>query len=130
METRSWSVIGNVIFGFFLVGLSFFVLNLFSWSGILVIGMLCMTLGEMIAFPFSNAFAMERAKRGNQGEYMALYSIAFSISHVFAHNTGMRAIAGFGYDSTWYGISALTLVGIALLFSLKKRIKKPMLSVK
>ncbi len=129
METKSWSVIGNVIFGFFLVGLSFFVLNLFSWSGVLVIGMLFMTLGEMIAFPFSNAFAMERAKRGNQGEYMALYSIAFSISHVFAHNSGMRSIARFGYDNTWYAISLLTLAGMVLLFLLKRQIKKPKLTI-
>ncbi len=125
METKSWSVIGNVVFGFFLVGLSFFVLNLFSWSGVLVLGMLFMTLGEMIAFPFSNAFAMERAKRGNQGEYMALYSIAFSISHVFAHNTGMRSIAKLGYDVTWYIISSLIIVGILLLYILKRQIRKP-----
>ena len=125
METKSWSVIGNVVFGFFLVGLSFFVLNLFSWSGVLVLGMLFMTLGEMIAFPFSNAFAMERAKRGNQGEYMALYSIAFSISHVFAHNTGMRSIAKLGYDVTWYITSSLITVGILLLYILKRQIRKP-----
>ncbi len=120
METRSWPVIVNVMLGFLLVGLSFFVLNLFSWSGILVMGMLFMTLGEMIAFPFSNAFAMERAKRGNQGEYMALYSMAFSISHVFAHNTGMRFIANFGYGTTWYTISIITFIGILLLLLLKK----------
>ncbi len=88
-----------------------------------------MTLGEMIAFPFSNAFAMERAKRGNQGEYMALYSIAFSISHVFAHNSGMRSIARFGYDNTWYAISLLTLAGMVLLFLLKRQIKKPKLTI-
>lgn len=126
METKSWSVIGNVVFGFFLVGLSFFVLNLFSWSGVLVLGMLCMTLGEMIAFPFSNAFAMERAKRGNQGEYMALYSIAFSISHVFAHNAGMRSISKLGYDATWYIICFLVIFGILLLYVLKKQIRKSM----
>lgn len=126
METKSWSVIGNVVFGFFLVGLSFFVLNLFSWSGVLVLGMLFMTLGEMIAFPFSNAFAMERAKRGNQGEYMALYSIAFSISHVFAHNTGMRSISKLGYDATWYIICFLVVIGILLLYVLKKQIRKSM----
>lgn len=125
METRSWPVIINVIFGFLLVGLSFFILNLFSWTGVLVMGMLLMTLGEMIAFPFSNAFAMERAKHGNQGEYMALYSMAFSISHVFAHNSGMRSIANFGYATTWYTISIMAFIGILLLLLLKKLIDKP-----
>ncbi|MEA1787031.1 MFS transporter [Arenibacter sp. GZD96] len=120
MEATGRPILTQVLIGFLLVGLSFMVLNLFPWSGVLVIGMLCMTLGEMIAFPFSNAFAMERAKMGKQGEYMALYSIAFSISHVFAHNLGMQSIANFGYTVTWYVIFLLTIIGILLLLRLKK----------
>lgn len=120
MEGKPWSKIANMIGGFILVGLSFLALNLFSWIGILIIGMLLMTLGEMIAFPFSNAFAMERSKKGNQGEYMALYSIAFSISHVFAHNYGMRSISNYGFDFTWYAIVLICVLGILLLLLLKK----------
>jgi len=120
LEVRSWSRVSNMIAGLTLVGLSFAVLNLFSWAGILVVGMLLMTLGEMIAFPFSNAFAMDRAKRGNQGEYMALYTMAFSISHIFAHNSGMQSIAAFGYEITWYAATLVSLVGILLLLYLRK----------
>ncbi|WP_411031382.1 MDR family MFS transporter [Spongiimicrobium sp. 3-5] len=124
METRPWSRISNVILGLFLVGLSFVILNLFSWIGVLVMGMLLMTVGEMIAFPFSNAFAMDRAKRGNQGEYMALYTISFSIAHIFAHNWGMRAIANLGYELTWYGIGIICLLGILLLLLLQRLLRK------
>ncbi len=123
METKNWSKITNVIIGLTLVGLSFLVLNIFSWTGILVIGILFMTIGEMIAFPFSNAIAMERAKRGNLGEYMALYSISFSISHIFSHNSGMQSIANFGYDATWYGVTFICLLGILILFLLKKKLR-------
>ena len=119
MESRAWSKITNVIVGLVLLGLSFLILNLISWVGVVVVGMLLMTIGEMIAFPFSNAFAMDRAKRGNQGEYMALYSIAFSISHVFAHNSGMRSIAYFGYTTTWYATTFICFLGILLLLLLK-----------
>ncbi|MCG2460685.1 MFS transporter [Flavobacteriaceae bacterium F89] len=125
MEGRPWSKITYVILGLILLGLSFLLLNLSTWSGILVLGMLLMTFGEMIAFPFSNAFAMDRSKRGNQGEYMALYTIAFSLSHVFSHNTGMHAIATYGYPATWYGIALVCLLGIVLLLFLKRIIKKP-----
>ncbi|MEM7382481.1 MAG: MFS transporter [Bacteroidota bacterium] len=124
MEGRPWSKIGNIMFGLFLVTLSFLAFNLSSWAGILVIGMLLMTLGEMIVFPFSNAFAMDRAKRGNQGEYMALYSMAFSVSHIFAHNSGMLSIAQFGYEITWYGAGVIGILGILLLLALKKLIRK------
>src|SRR5690606_11646373 len=115
----------NVIFGLILIGTSFAILNLFAWTGVLVIGMLLMTLGEMIAFPFSNAFAMDRTRRGNQAEYIALYSIAFSLSHVFSHHSGMHAIAGFGYPATWNGMVIVCLLGAMLLLFLKKIIQKP-----
>lgn len=124
LETRPLSKISHMITGLALVSISLIILNMTSWTGILVIGMLLMTLGEMIAFPFSNAFAMDRARRGNQGEYMALYSIAFSASHIFAHNSGFLSIANFGYSFTWYAASIIGLVGILLLLFLKKILAK------
>lgn len=124
MELRSSSKIYNMAIGFFLVTISFLILNLTSWTGILVVGMLLMTVGEMIVFPFSNAWALNRAKRGKQGEYMALYSIAFSISHIFAHNSGMRSISKFGYEISWYGATLIGLIGILLLLFLKSTIKR------
>ena len=89
--------------------------------GVLVIGMLFMTLGEMIAFPFSNAFALQRAKRGNQGEYMALYSIGFAIAHILGHNTGMQFVDRFGFEFTWYATAGLMLICIVILLFLKRR---------
>ena len=82
-----------------------------------------MTIGEMIAFPFSNAFAMQRAKRGNQGEYMALYSISFSMAHIFGHNAGMQMVSNIGFDSTWYVITMLAGLCAILLFILKQFIQ-------
>ncbi|MGG8497707.1 MFS transporter [Tenacibaculum sp. TC6] len=113
-----------IFFGLFLTGLSFLVLNLTSWTGILIVGMLLMTIGEMIAFPFSNAFVMERAKKGNQGEYMAYYSIAFSASHIFGHNSGMQFIDKFGFFNTWNIMLLLSVVGMCSFLILMKMIKK------
>ena len=123
MELRTRSKVSNMAFGFLLLTASFFILNISSWVGILVIGMFLMTIGEMIIFPFSNAWALERAKRGKQGEYMALYSISFSISHVFAHNSGMVSISRFGYEVSWYGATIIGLIGILLLLLLKKQMR-------
>src|SRR5690606_35139825 len=74
LEYNPWSNISKVIIGCVLLVLSFLILNITMWQGILVIGILLMTFGEMIIFPFSNAIALNFAKNGNQGEYMALYS--------------------------------------------------------
>ena len=120
LENSRFTKTGLMLFGAVLTGLSFIVLNITSWVGVLIIGMLLMTIGEMIAFPFSNAFAMQRAKRGNQGEYMALYSISFSMAHIFGHNAGMRMVSNIGFDNTWYVITMLAALCVILLFILKQ----------
>ncbi|TWO32642.1 MFS transporter [Seonamhaeicola sediminis] len=118
LENTKFSKTSLMLFGATLTGLSFVILNLTSWTGILIIGMLLMTFGEMIAFPFSNAFAMDRAKKGNQGEYMALYSIAFSVAHIFGHNMGLQMIGNLGFNNTWFIITGLASVCVFLLFFL------------
>lgn len=129
LENTIYTKLGLMFFGAVLTGLSLFVLNLTSWSGVLVIGMLLMTFGEMIAFPFSNAFAVERAKKGNQGEYMALYSISFSIAHIFGHNAGLQMAAGLGYDNTWYIITGIAAICALILFGLNEKLKSEKLKI-
>jgi predicted MFS family arabinose efflux permease len=124
LEFSKYTKPGLMIFGTILTLISFLVLNITSWVGILIIGMLLMTIGEMIAFPFSNAFAMQRAKKGNQGEYMALYTISFSISHIFGHNTGLHLVDRFGYNTTWLVMGILGIIAVGLLFYLKQYLKR------
>jgi len=123
LENSRFTKSGLMLTGALLTGLSFLVLNMTSWAGVLIIGMLLMTFGEMIAFPFSNAFAMERAKKGNPGEYMALYSISFSIAHIFGHNAGLQLVDALGFDKTWYLAALLAGFSVFLLFILKQKLK-------
>ena len=123
LENTRNTKLGLMFLGVLLTGFSLLVLNFTSWSGILVLGMILMTIGEMIAFPFSNAFAVERAKKGNQGEYMALYSISFSIAHIFGHNAGLQMASKFGFNITWYIVSIIALLSAAILFILNKNLK-------
>lgn len=113
-----------MIVGSILTAMSFAVLLISTWAGIVVIGMLLMTIGEMLAFPYSNAFAMQRAKRGNAGEYMALYSISFSISHIVGHKLGTYWIDLFGFDTTWLFFTLLMVTGIGFLYWLKLLLRK------
>ncbi|WP_299254692.1 MFS transporter [uncultured Lacinutrix sp.] len=124
LEKTQNTKIGLILFGCFLTGLSLIVLNITSWSGILIVGMFLMTVGEMIAFPFANGFALDRAKKGNQGEYMAMYAMAFSVGSIFGHNTGLHLIEGLGFNNTWYIMTALAMLGVLLLFILKMKMKK------
>lgn len=124
LDGSHFTKIGLMLFGILLTASSLYALNLTSWIGILCIGMLLMTIGEMIAFPFSNAFAIDRAKKGKQGEYLSMYVMSFSIAHVFGHNIGLRLVDHYGYDITWYIMGSLGLVGALLLFYLKQLLAK------
>ncbi|QVY65084.1 MFS transporter [Polaribacter sp. Q13] len=124
LEDLKMSKIKLIASGLFLVALSFIILNLTGWVGILIIGVLLISIGEMIAFPFSNAFAIERAAKGNQGEYMALYSISFSLAHIFSHNVGMQMVAEYGFDTTWFAMTIFALVGVLILGYLLRVLKK------
>ena len=97
LEKKKISRILLMFIGFILLALSFLLFLMKPWPGVLVLGIILMTFGEMLTFPFSNSFAMEYSNRGKRGEYMALYSIAFSISHVFSHNLGMQSIFHFDF---------------------------------
>ena len=113
-----------VALGLFLVSLSFVILLTTSWIGVLFVGIILMTIGEMIAFPFSNAFAMERGKKGNQGEYMAMYAISFSLASIFSHNSGMQMISFVGYELTWLFMTIFAFLGVAILMALKHFVLK------
>ncbi|MFK8036812.1 MAG: MDR family MFS transporter [Crocinitomicaceae bacterium] len=121
LESKEYRKEFLIFLGAFLTMLSFLVMNLSGWIGVIFIGMVLMTIGEMVAFPFSNAFAMERAKKGNQGQYMAFYSIGFSFSHIFGHNGGLQLIDKYGYFTTWNVMIIIGLVNMLLLYFLMRK---------
>ena len=124
LEGTKYSQIFLTMVGVFLVALSFAVLLVSPSSWVLIAGIILMTFGEMLAFPYSNAFVIERAKRGNIGEYMGYYTVSFSIAHIFGHNSGMQLIDRIGFDQTWMIITIFTIVGVLFLALLMRMLKK------
>ena len=115
MRIITWSLV--------LFSLSFLILNTSLWFGVLIVGMLFITVGEMLAFPFTNNFAMNRAPSGKEGRYLALYAMAFSFAHIFSAKTGMEIIDRFGYEANWYFIGGLGMVAVGLMIWLQKTLK-------
>ena len=112
MKIITWSLV--------LLGMSYLILNTTSWSGILIVSMLFITLSEMLAFPFTNNFAMNRAPKGSEGRYLALYSMAFSCAHIFSAKTGMEVIDRFGFFANWFLMGGLGLLAVFLMIWLRK----------
>jgi predicted MFS family arabinose efflux permease len=109
--------------------LSFVVLLYQDWAGMLVISMLLITIAEMVGFPYTNAFAMKRAKAGNEGRYMALYSMAFALAHIISPKLGLDLVAKYGYQANFLLISILGALAVVLNFWLEKELKKELLTI-
>ncbi len=112
----------------FLMGISFVFLLFDSFWEILIIHMLFITIGEMISFPFTNTFAMSRAKKGHEGSYMAWYSMSFSFAHIICPILSFTIIEKFGYRTNWsltaiYGLAAMLLS--VWLYQILKKSPKP-----
>ena len=81
-----------ILWGSLLMSISFYVLMINIWAGILVVSIIFITFGEMFIFPFSNSFALSRAPKGHEGRYMALFTMSFSLAHIASSKTGLESI--------------------------------------
>ncbi|MCB0395700.1 MAG: MFS transporter [Flavobacteriales bacterium] len=122
-DSPGFSSIRILVVSTLMIGASFFVLNMSSASHVLITGMMLMTFGEMLNFPFMNRWAMDRAARGRSGEYMALFTMTFGLGHIFCHNAGMHLIDRYGFDVTWYIMTGALIFAAFLFVVLKWRLK-------
>ncbi|UGU17057.1 MFS transporter [Sinomicrobium kalidii] len=107
-----------------LMATSFFVLLFPGWAGVLVLSMAIITLGEMIGFPYTNAFAMSRASKGREGRYMALYTMSFSLAHIWSAKTGMEIIDRWGYNANWLFMGTLGVIALVCALFLRNMVRK------
>jgi len=113
-----------IMFGCLAMAISMYLLLINNWAGILIIMMLFMTFGEMFAFPFSNSFAMSRAPKGHEGRYMAIFTMSYSCAHILSAEAGMDMIRLFSYQSNWFFMGTLGIIGVLLFFWVIKIIEK------
>lgn len=109
-----------ITWGSLLMAISFFILLINTWAGILVMSILFITFGEMFIFPFSNSFALSRAPKGHEGRYMALFTMSFSLAHIVSSKTGMDIISHFGYQSNWFLMGILGITALLCCIWLQK----------
>lgn len=108
--------------GAFLIAISYLVLVFDAWTGVLIISIIFITFGEMFNFPFSNSFAMSRAPRGQEGTYMAWYTMMFSLAHITSAKLGMGLIAAWGYSVNWMVMGIIGLISVACCIVLQRKI--------
>lgn len=79
-------------------------------------------VGEIINFPFIASISLERAGKGNSGNYMGIVSVMFSITFLIAPLIGLNMIDAFDYEITWVAMAILSFLSVAGLFMIKGRI--------
>lgn len=120
LERKHVNKVRIILWGSLLMSISFYVLLIDIWAGMLVISILFITVGEMLAFPFCNSFAMNRAPRGHEGRYMALYTMSFSMAHIMSSKSGMEIIANWGYQANWFVMGSLGMLAVVGSVYLRK----------
>jgi predicted MFS family arabinose efflux permease len=86
-----------------------------------------MTFSEMFNFPFSNAFAISRAPKHQQGRYMAIFTMSYSLAHIISAKVGMFIIDNYGYQANWFFMGTLGIIGALIgiyVFRLVEKEKK------
>lgn len=113
-----------ITYGCMAMAISIYLLLINNWSGILIIMMIFMTFAEMFVFPFSNSFAMSRAPKGHEGRYMAIFTMSYSLAHILSAKTGMEIINFFSYQTNWFFMGTLGVIGVLLFVWTSKLVKK------
>lgn len=113
-----------ITYGCLAMAISIYLLLVNNWAGILIIMMIFMTFAEMFAFPFSNSFAMSRAPKGHEGRYMAIFTMSYSLAHILSAKTGMEIISLFSYQTNWFFMGTLGVIGVLLFIWTKKLVAK------
>ncbi|MBK7182417.1 MAG: MFS transporter [Bacteroidetes bacterium] len=81
------------------------------------------TLSEIYAMPFMMNYSLSRPKKERQGQYSALYSIAYGVSNIVAPVLGLGLANRYGFNTMFYvliGLSILAAIGFILLSKKKK----------
>jgi len=99
-----------------------FLLLLFS-KGLLILALaytLVITFSEIFAMPFMMNYVLSRPKKERQGQYSALYSIAFGIANITAPIIGLGVADKYGFSNMFVLIIVLSLITALGFFMLKK----------
>lgn len=116
--------------GLILYGLSYMALSL-PLAGMVpaLLFIAFISLGEIYVMPFSANYAFARSKGAQQGRYMGLYTVTYSIANIVAPLMGSQIIDRLGFTSLWLCMAALSALSVIGFYFLEKKISGTVLSL-
>ncbi len=112
---------GYITCGVVLIGMSLVIFNILGFN--IFAAMVSMTLfsiGEIINFPLSSSLALGRSNPNNRGQYMGLFSMAFSVGLIISPLIGFRIAEAYGYAVLWNFMGGLAVIATMGLMYLRK----------
>jgi len=100
-----------IIRGVFLVGLSYFALNILGlpYGMLAILSMLLITFGEIISMPFMNSYWIERTTAQNRGQYAALYTVAWSAAQIIGPAVCGQVAEHWNYTALWWIMGSICI---------------------
>lgn len=121
---KKYSPLNWVIFGIFLITLSYTTLLFVDSIPWLIVLMVVVSFSEMFSMPFMNTFMNERANDAKRGQYASLYVMAWSVAQIIIPLLTTNVIQGYGYSALWVVMGILSLIAIGLTILLRSKIRK------
>jgi predicted MFS family arabinose efflux permease len=110
-----------MMMGAFLIGTAYLCFHIADRLMISLFGMIIITLGEMLLFPFMNNFWVKRSSATNRGQYAAVYTMSFSAAIVLAPTFASQIATRLGFGSLWLINFSVCTIGALGFYLLKKR---------
>lgn len=121
---RRLSALQAVALGNILFAAAYFILAGGSYHLLAPLGfMVVLTIGEMLAMPFSSTYAAGRAHPHRRGQFMGLYSMSWGTAFIIAPTAGLWIAEQYGFLHLWWVACCLAIVsttGMALLGRIKE----------
>jgi len=113
-----------ILFGALCVPAAFFILiSGYGLIGVVILYTLIITFSEILAMPFMMNFTLSRPTAERQGEYSALYSIAFGIANTCAPLVGLGIADLYNFDVMFYLLITLGIINSLGFWFLKVRLE-------
>ncbi len=106
---------GNILMGF-----SWYLFNISFWEYMPILVVVFISFAEIIDFPFNYSLVVSMSNERNQGIYMGVYTMTFSIAFILAPSIGTYIVAHYGFQYLWNMALLLNLIsGFVMYFYFK-----------
>lgn len=104
--------------------ISFLLVLITGWNPILLLMIWFMSIGVMLTFPFANSFAMTRVYMDHKGEYIAVFTMSYSLAHILSAKISMGIIESYSYQANWIFMATLGATALILCYWLSIMLQK------